>query len=151
MAFANRYHSQILGFVLTLLISGLITILALAPVSSKGGPGSDKLHHFTAFAALAFPLPFVRPRFFWPVLATVILYGGMIELTQRYFGRHAELGDFVAGSLGAIVGAPLGVLSGQVVHRLSISQKTCVLETGRIKTDPSYHSKTSLKAAFGLK
>lgn len=151
MSFVIICRAQILGFGLTLLISGMIAILALAPVSSKGIPGSDKRHHFVAFVALAFPLPFVRPRFFWPVLATVIFYGGMIELIQPSFGRQAEVGDLVADSLGTMVGASLGVLNGWLVCKLSMLKKTFPLQTERIKTAQSYLSKISLKAAFRLK
>lgn len=64
------------GLALTLVLALAIALLAFAPISSASLPGSDKLHRFLAFAELAFPLPFARPRLVWPVILTVSLYGG---------------------------------------------------------------------------
>ena len=146
-----RYRTQVLGFGLTLLISGVIAILTLAPVSSKGVPGSDKMHHFLAFAALAFPLPFVRAGIFWPVVGAVVVYGGIIELIQPAFGRNAELGDFLADSLGAFVGASLGVLSRRIIFRHPRLPKPCDLDTGHSHVPPPAPCKTSLKGTCRLR
>lgn len=103
---------------MTLLLAVLIAVLALGPLQGMTVPGSDKMHHGIAFAALAFPLPFARPRLVVPVAAGVIAYGGLIEIIQPYFGRSAEWGDFVADVLGAILGAGMGALMGHGMRML---------------------------------
>lgn len=91
----------------------VIAVLTLAPVSGQDVPGSDKLHHVIGFAALAFPLSFVRPRLALWVALCVSAYGGLIELIQPYFGREAEWADFLADILGAALGAGAGALAGR--------------------------------------
>ncbi|TVR49842.1 MAG: VanZ family protein [Rhodobacteraceae bacterium] len=108
------------GLALTLVLGLAIALLAFAPISSDALPGSDKLHHFLAFAVLAFPLPFARPRLVWPVIVIVSLYGGLIELVQPVFGREASWGDLVADALGALCGGLLGALCGKICRRLGI-------------------------------
>lgn len=113
MAILTRYRLQLLSVAATILLGVVIAALTLAPISSDGIPGSDKLHHILGFAALAFPLPFARPKLTIPVVLGVTGYGGMIELIQPYFGRHAEWGDFLADILGAVLGAALGMQTGK--------------------------------------
>ncbi|KGL00031.1 VanZ family protein [Thalassobacter sp. 16PALIMAR09] len=86
--------------------------LTLAPISGPDMPRSDKLYHVLACAALAFPLPFARPRFIIPVALAVVVYGGLIELIQPYVGRSREWADLFADALGAMIGAGLGALFG---------------------------------------
>lgn len=113
MALLTRYRLQLIGVAMTVVLGAVIAVLTLAPISSSDVPGSDKLHHVLGFAALAFPLPFVRPRLALSVALGVIAYGGMIELIQPYFGRTAEWADFLADIVGAALGAALGALSGK--------------------------------------
>ena len=97
---------------MTLVLGGLIAALTLAPISGPDMPGSDKLYHVLACAALACPLTFARPRFMVPVALAVVLYGGLIELIQPYVGRSREWADLFADALGAMSGAGLGALFG---------------------------------------
>ena len=97
---------------MTLVLGGLIAALTLAPISGPDMPGSDKLYHVLACAALAFPLTFARPRFMVPVALAVVVYGGLIELIQPYVGRSREWADLFADALGAMSGAGLGALFG---------------------------------------
>ncbi|MCC5970117.1 MAG: hypothetical protein JJU15_09215 [Pararhodobacter sp.] len=113
VAFITRYRLQMIGVAATILLGIVIAFLTLAPVSSEGVPGSDKLHHVLAFAALAFPIPFARPRLAIPVALGVIAYGGVIELIQPYFGRQAEWADFLADIFGAVLGAAAGMQTGR--------------------------------------
>ncbi len=93
----------------TFALALIIAVLTLAPMPAVGGPaGSDKAYHILAFAALAFPLPLVRPRLTIWVALGVIAYGGAIELIQPFFGRQAEWADLVADGIGAVVGAVTG-------------------------------------------
>ncbi len=105
-----------IGVTATLTLALVIAVLTLAPMPSGGPPGSDKLYHALAFGALAFPLPLVRPRMAIYVFLCVLVYGGVIELIQPYFGRSAEWADFWADGLGAALGATAGaLLSGRVL------------------------------------
>ncbi len=120
MAFLTKYRLYMLGLAATIILGTVIAFLTLAPIDGSGFPGSDKLHHFLAFAALAFPLPFARPRLLLPVILGVSAYGGLIELIQPYFGRHADWGDFIADVLGAIFGGVLGAQCGKWFRRVFV-------------------------------
>ncbi len=109
-----------LTLVLALVLALAIALLAFAPISSATLPGSDKLHRFLAFAELAFPLPFARPRLVWPVILTVSLYGGVIKLILPVFGREASWGDLVADVPGALCGGFPGALCGKICRRPGI-------------------------------
>ncbi len=98
---------------LVILLTGLlvlvISFLTLIPIEvPQGVPGTDKMHHVTAFAALVIPAAFLWPRVLLCVAPIAILYGGAIELLQPYVGRSKSLGDFQADILGVF----LGVLAG---------------------------------------
>ena len=73
-------------------------------------PLGDKQIHFIAFALLALPLGWVRPRWVLPLVAGCVAYGGAIELLQPLVGRSGEWADLLADALGVV----LGVLPGQV-------------------------------------
>jgi VanZ family protein len=67
----------------------------------------DKAEHFIAYFGLASMATMVvglRPRLAWAI-ACVILYGGALEIIQGFVGRDAEVGDFIANSIGAFAGA----------------------------------------------
>lgn len=113
MAFLTKYRLYLIGAALTIILGIAIAFLTLAPISSKNVPGSDKLHHLLAFMALAFPLPFARPRLALPVIIGVSAYGGLIEIIQPFFGRGADWRDFVADVFGAILGGLLGARGGK--------------------------------------
>lgn len=55
MNWLNRYWKE-----LTVLIAAMITVLSLWPADTLPAvPGSDKIHHFIAYASLMFPVAFV--------------------------------------------------------------------------------------------
>ncbi|RKF16254.1 VanZ family protein [Roseovarius spongiae] len=94
---------------LVLLIAGL----TLYPIQTPGSvPGTDKLHHLVAFAALALPLSWAWPRHALLVIVAAALYGGVIELVQPHVGRFGELSDWYADSIGAALGGALGAMLG---------------------------------------
>ena len=110
----SQYTADRLAVAATLAIAAAITILSLMPqAATPDAPGNDKLHHFVAYAALAFPFCAARPRVAIWMVPLAIAYGGIIELIQPYFGRHADWGDFLANSTGALIGA----LMAWVAHR----------------------------------
>ncbi len=66
----------------------------------------DKADHFIAYFGLASMATMVlglRPRLA-AAIAGVILLSGALEILQAYTGRDAEILDFVANSLGALLG-----------------------------------------------
>lgn len=93
----------------TVLIAALISILALTQGNDAGVPGSDKVHHALAFAALTFPLSIRSPRLAAWMVLIAIGYGGMIEAIQPYVGRDGESLDLLADTCGALAGAATGL------------------------------------------
>ncbi len=71
--------------------------------------GIDKLVHFMAFVALAFPLARTGRFGVNPVLNAASAFGAIIELIQPSFNRRAELSDWVADTLGVLIGIGLGL------------------------------------------
>ncbi len=74
---------------------------------------SDKWLHFLAYLNLVFLTWFsIRPdekvrwhnQAAWLVLMAVVVYGGIDELTQPYFGRNRDLMDFIANAGGVVTG-----------------------------------------------
>lgn len=92
---------------LTLVLAALIAALTLtpAPPGPPGVPGLDKLAHVVAFAALAGPLSWRYPKWWWAVALVAVAYGGVIELVQPSVGRSMEGADLVADGAGAVLGA----------------------------------------------
>ena len=72
--------------------------------------GSDKLVHFIAFAALAFPLARTGRIGLLPVFIGASIFGGAIELIQPSFNRSADINDWVADILGVALGIGGGLL-----------------------------------------
>jgi VanZ family protein len=74
---------------------------------------SDKWLHFLAYLNLTFLVWFsIKPdekvrwqnKAAWLVFFAVIIYGGIDELTQPYFGRTKDLMDFIANMKGTATG-----------------------------------------------
>lgn len=106
----------------TLALVVLTALVTLAPIrgAPSGLPINDKGWHFIAFAALAFPVAVVRPRW-WPgIFLALALYGGIIEIVQPYVGRGRELADWFADCAGALTGCLLGVLIHLLLRRRTV-------------------------------
>lgn len=104
-----------LAAALTLLTAAVIALGTLSPPGQGGAmPLTDKQLHFLAFAALALPLGWVRPRWVLWLVPVALAYGGLIELVQPSVGRSADWGDLLADGLGIVA----GVLPGQIRRRL---------------------------------
>jgi len=90
---------------ITAVILGSITVLSLAPLQElPPAPGSDKLHHLLAYAALAIPLALKKPKHEWLIVPFFLAYSGLIELVQPYLNRYGERLDMAANSLGLFCG-----------------------------------------------
>ncbi|TVR45217.1 MAG: VanZ family protein [Planctomycetota bacterium] len=102
-------YSALLPWGLTVSIAFAIGMATLTPATAMPEvPGSDKLHHLIAFAALTLPLSWWRPRYGWWLLPAAVAYGGVIELIQPHIGRHGEWGDVFANACGALIGWLIG-------------------------------------------
>ena len=105
---------------LTLIVLFTLTIAMLWPLNQPppAPAGSDKIVHFIAFAALAFPLAFPLARTgrfgLLPVFIGSSAFGGAIELIQPTFNRGADVNDWFAD----IIGVLLGIAGGLVYRRI---------------------------------
>jgi VanZ family protein len=90
---------------LTLFILGVITILSLWPLDHLPPvPGSDKMHHFIAYAVLMFPVALRKPNYWQLIGLFFIGYSGLIELIQPYANRYGEWLDLAANITGLVCG-----------------------------------------------
>ena len=96
---------------LTLVMATALTAAMLWPLEAPppAPEGSDKLVHCIAFAALAFPLARTGRFGIIPVLISASAFGAIIEIIQPSFNRSAELIDWVADTLGVLIGICLGL------------------------------------------
>ena len=110
-----------LDIFLTVVVTTALTIAMLWPLEAPppAPEGSDKLVHFIAFAALAFPLARTGRFGLLPVFIGASAFGAIIELIQPSFNRSAELSDWVADTLGVLIGICLGVAYRRVRQRRS--------------------------------
>ncbi len=86
-----------------------ITALSLWPLERLPDvPGSDKLHHAIAYAALMMPAALRRPRHLWAIFLFYLCWSGGIELIQPWVNRYGEWGDLAANAVGLGLGWLLG-------------------------------------------
>jgi VanZ family protein len=97
---------------LTIVVTLTLTVAMLWPLEAPplAPEGSDKLVHFIAFAALAFPLARTGRFGLLPVFIGASAFGGFIELIQPSFNRSADVNDWVADLVGVTLGIGLGLL-----------------------------------------
>ena len=97
---------------LTIVVTLTLSVAMLWPLEAPppAPEGSDKLAHFIAFAALAFPLARTGRFGLLSVFIGASTFGGTIELIQPSFNRSADVNDWVADIVGVILGIGLGLL-----------------------------------------
>lgn len=96
---------------LTILILVAITTLSLYPLNNLPDvPGTDKTHHFIAYAILAFPAALRKSGRWIYIIIFFIFYGGLIELIQPYVNRYGEWLDMLANTSGVLLGVILALL-----------------------------------------
>ena len=108
-----------LDILLTIIVTLTLTVAMLWPLEAPppAPEGSDKLVHFIAFAALAFPLAYTG-RFGLPaVFIGASVYGGAIELIQPSFNRSGDINDWIADVIGVVLGIGCSVLYRRVRRR----------------------------------
>ena len=97
---------------LTAIVAITLTVAMLWPLDAPppAPEGSDKLVHFIAFAALAFPLARTGRLGLVAVFMGASAFGGLIELIQPTFNRSADMGDWVADTVGVVLGISAALL-----------------------------------------
>ncbi|MDB4829819.1 VanZ family protein [Paracoccaceae bacterium] len=97
---------------LTLIVTLTLSVAMLWPLEAPppAPAGSDKIVHFVAFAALAFPLARTGRFGLLPVFIGASAFGGVIELIQPSFNRSADINDWIADIVGVTLGIGLGLL-----------------------------------------
>jgi VanZ family protein len=95
---------------LTALVAITLGLGMLWPLEATPPEGSDKLVHFMAFAALAFPLARTGRLRLVSVFIGASAFGGLIEIKQPTFNRSADIGDWVADTTGVAIGIGFGLL-----------------------------------------
>ena len=101
---------------LTLIVATFLTVAMLWPITQPppAPEGSDKVVHLIAFAVLALPLAHTSRFGLSPVFIAASAYGGIIEVLQPYFGRSADMQDWIAD----IAGVGLGIVLALLYRRL---------------------------------
>ena len=96
---------------LTLIVTIILTVALLWPLDQPppAPEESDKLVHFVAFGALAFPLARTGRIGLLPILIGASVFGGAIELIQPSFNRSADVYDLVADIFGVSMGIGCGL------------------------------------------
>ena len=95
----------------TLFFLVIITIFSLTPLKELPPvPGSDKAHHFVAYAALIFPAALRKFDYWLLVGLFFVCWSGLIELIQPYVNRYGEVQDMVANTSGLLCGVILAIL-----------------------------------------
>jgi VanZ family protein len=96
---------------LTVVVTTVLTAAMLSPLEAAppAPEGADKLVHFMAFVALAFPLARTGHLDLLPVFISASAFGTIIELVQPTFNRSADLNDWATDTLGVLIGIGLGL------------------------------------------
>ena len=104
---------------LTIAVTLALTVAMLWPMEAPppAPEGSDKLVHFVAFAALAFPLARTGRIGLLPVFVGASAFGGAIELMQPSFNRSADINDWIADIVGVLLGISCGLLYRHIRRR----------------------------------
>ena len=108
-----------LDILLTIIVTLTLTVAMLWPLQAPppAPEGSDKLVHFVAFAALAFPLARTGRFGLLSVFIGASAFGGIIELIQPSFNRSADINDWVADVVGVVLGIGCGLIYRQLRRR----------------------------------
>ena len=102
----------------TFLIFILITTLSLYPLQEQPNiPGSDKIHHLIAYAALTIGVGIRRPSNYVLIIIFLSFYSGLIEIIQPYVNRFREIEDFLFNNLGIFIGLTLGIAINKILNK----------------------------------
>ena len=108
------YPNDKIALILTFIFTLFILVGTLTPIPQKiDAPGSDKWHHFIAFAVLTYPMVAANKRLGFAILLFGLCLGAGIEIIQPYVNRFGDLNDFKADCIGIL----LGYFSGKLAYR----------------------------------
>ena len=106
------YPNDKIALILTFIFTLLILVGTLTPIPQKiDAPGSDKWHHFIAFAVLTYPMVAANKRLGFAIVLFGLCLGAGIEIIQPYVNRFGDLNDFKADVIGILLGYLLGRLA----------------------------------------
>lgn len=96
-------------------MAGVAGIVVVTVGSLHGGSDQtievDKILHFTGYGILAFLFVMaLRPVLYVPALLALVGGGFLIEVLQSFTGRHMDVADGVANTVGVAVGAFVALL-----------------------------------------
>lgn len=113
-----RRRARAIWLAASVAVAVLIAVLTLLPEQAlpKTPNGTDKIFHMLAFAALTFPTASLRPRALGGMVLLALIYGAAIEVIQPFFGRDADVADWVADATGALVGLAAGLAARRVTR-----------------------------------
>ena len=97
---------------LTMAVTTVLIVAMLWPLDAPppAPEGSDKLVHFITFAALVFPLARTGRFGLIPIIIGASAFGAIIELIQPTLNRSTELRDWIADTLGVLIGIGIGLV-----------------------------------------
>ena len=102
----------------TSLVFIIITFLSLYPLKEQPSiPGSDKIHHLIAYAALSIGVGLRRPSNYLLIIVFFSFYSGLIEIVQPYVNRFGEIEDFLFNNLGIFIGLTLGIVINKILNK----------------------------------
>ena len=109
LALIKKYWLSCTLFTLT-----AITVLSLHPLETLPPvPGTDKTHHFIAYATLMLPTALRKPKHWVLIVLLFIVFSGAIELIQPYVNRYGEWKDMLAN----IAGLACGLIIAEIVKQ----------------------------------
>jgi len=90
---------------ITLILLASIATLSLWPIAHLPiVPGTDKTHHFIAYAALMLPTALRQPKHWLIITFAFLAFSGAIEILQPYVNRYGEWLDIAANAFGLTCG-----------------------------------------------
>jgi hypothetical protein len=99
----------------TLFILTLITIFSLWPLATLPTvPGTDKTHHFIAYATLMLPTALKKPKYWFVITLFFIACSGAIELVQPYVNRYCDFEDLLANIGGLVSGFMIAAILNKI-------------------------------------
>ena len=108
------YPNDKIALILTFIFTLLILVGTLTPIPQKiDAPGSDKWHHFIAFAVLTYPMVAANKRLGFAIVLFGLCLGASIEIIQPYVNRFGDFNDFKADCIGIL----LGYFSGKLAYK----------------------------------
>ena len=98
------------AIILTIILTLSICAGTLTPLTENiDAPGSDKWHHFIAFAGLVYPITAASRSYWIPIIIFGASLGALIEIIQPFVNRLGDIQDFRADALGVLIGFAVGV------------------------------------------